>query len=72
MNPFIRATVVNGILRPDVPLTLANGTRVTLQLQTADNAGKSSENAFQAFLKYREKHPVELGEMKFNREELYD
>lgn len=67
------ATYIQGVLHPDVPLPLPDGSRVSLQVQSPiPNQPKSGANAFEELEQYLEKYPINSGGMKFNREDLYD
>lgn len=67
------ATYIQGVLHPDVPLPLPDGSRVSLQVQSPiPNPTGSRSNAFEELEQYLKKYPIDSGGMKFNREELYD
>jgi hypothetical protein len=64
--------VVDGALKPDVPLLLPNGSRVRVQVESVTPAPAAEKNPFDAFVAYSKQHPVYSNGEKFNREALYD
>ena len=73
MTTQTEATYIQGVLHPDVPLPLPDGSRVSLQVQSPI-PGKpgSGADAFEDLEEYLKKYPINSGGMKFNREDLYD
>ena len=73
MTTQIEATYVQGVLHPDAPLPLPDGSRVSLQVQSPiPEKPAQGADAFEDLEEYLKKHPINSGGMKFNREELYD
>lgn len=72
MNSPIQATYDQGVLRPDTPLTLPQGTRVQLIIQPLPDAAQNWEDRFAEFERFLKDHPISSGGLKFTRDELYD
>lgn len=72
MVTAIQATYEHGVLRPDDPLTLPEGSRVHLVIQPMADPKQAWEDRFAEFQKFLKEHPISSGGRKFTRDELYD
>lgn len=72
MTNLFHATVIDGVLKPDEPLPLPDGSRVRVTIEGMSPPDAKRDQRFNAFLKYCVEHPVYSNGQKFNREELYD
>lgn len=68
----ITATVVGGMLKPDTPLTLAEGERVEVTIAATRPASSSWDSEFERFLEFSQRHPIDSGGLKFTRDELHE
>jgi predicted DNA-binding antitoxin AbrB/MazE fold protein len=67
------ATVVNGMLKPDHPLSLAEQSRVRLTIEPIEEW--SQEKALATWERIRarlKEHPLHFGGVRYSREELYE
>jgi predicted DNA-binding antitoxin AbrB/MazE fold protein len=72
VSDVIHATVLDGVLKPDVPLLLPNGSRVRVQVESVTPTAAAEKDPFEVFVAYTKQHPVFSDGAKLNREELYD
>lgn len=72
MTSVIHATVLDGVLKPDVPLPLPNGSRVRVHVEPIAPAPVEAKSPYQEFVEYSKQHPVFSDGERFNREDLYD
>ena len=73
MTTQIMATVIDGILKPDQPLQLAEQTRVKLTVEPIDEwTPEKALRAMAAFKEWVKAHPLHLGGKRWTRDELYD
>ena len=68
----VDAVVEGGVFRPDQPIELPEGTRVTLVVQPSPPAEQSFAEKFACFEDLRARSPIHLAGEKFRRDELYD
>ncbi len=73
MATQVIATVVNGMLKPDQALPLAERSRVRVTIEPIDDwtpeKGRAAWEALQAFLK---EHPINSGGLRYTRDELHE
>ncbi len=65
-------TVVDGQLKLDRPLTLANDSRVVVTIEVQISSPETREQALEAWLSFLEEHPVDSRGVRFTREELHE
>lgn len=70
MTTQVDATFSNGVLKPDVPLPLAEHARVRLTIEAV--AERQSSNAWLTFIEWVRNNPLHLGGKTISRDELYD
>ncbi len=66
------AVWADGVLRPDVPLPLVEGTRVRVVVESNVEETEPWDERFQRFFKTMNDHPLHLGGVRFSRDELYE
>jgi hypothetical protein len=73
MTTRITATVVNGMLRPDESLALADQTRVSLSIERIEEWSREKAQAAWEAIKARLKaNPIHSGGMRYTRDELHE
>ncbi len=73
MTTHTEATYIQGVLHPDAPLPLPDGSRVSLQVESPIlKQASNCPDAFEDLEQYLKKNPINSGGIKFKREELYD
>jgi hypothetical protein len=68
----ITATVVGGMLKPDAPLSLAEGVQVQVTITAARPVISEWDREFERFLEFSREHPIDSGGLKFNRDQLHE
>jgi hypothetical protein len=71
MTTQVEATFINGMLKPDVPLPLAEQARVRLTVETLETPSAST-TAWEEFRTWIRENPLYLGGKRYTRDELYD
>ncbi len=66
------ATVVDGGLDLDVPLTLPDQSRVRVAVEPLDNWRARFKTGLQEWKAYCQLHPVHAGRRRFTRDELHE
>jgi predicted DNA-binding antitoxin AbrB/MazE fold protein len=76
MTTQVEATLINGVLKPDQPLSLPDQTRVRLTIESIDpiaewspEKAQAAWEAIQARLKER---PIHGGGVHYSRDELHE
>jgi len=73
MTTQMTATVVNGMLKPDQPLPLAEQARVRLTIEPLEEWSREKALAAWERIQARLKeHPLHFSGVRYSREELYE
>jgi hypothetical protein len=73
MTTQITATFVNGMLKPDEALPLADQTRVRLTIEPIEDWSPEKARAAWESLQARLKeHPIDSGGVRYTRDELHE
>lgn len=73
MTTQVEATLINGVLKPDQPLPLADQTRVRLTIEPIEAwSAEGSLAAWEAIQARLREHPIHGGGVKYTREELHE
>lgn len=73
MTTQVTATFVNGMLKPDQSLPLAEQARVLLTIEPLEAwSEEKAQAAWEELKRMIKEHPLHLGGEKLTRDELYD
>jgi len=73
MTTRMTATVVNGMLKPDETLPLADQTRVNVTIETIEERSPTAAlAAWEAFKSQIRERPLHFGGVRYTREELHE
>lgn len=73
MTTRVDATLTNGVLKPDRPLTLPDQTRVRLTIEPIEEwSPDKAREAWKALLARLQERPINSGGMRFTRDELHE
>jgi predicted DNA-binding antitoxin AbrB/MazE fold protein len=73
IKSHVVVTVMDGILKPDVPLNLPEGTRAVIDIHSEAEQDRSARlQAAEEFFAFADELDVDTGETKFRRDTLYD
>ena len=73
MATQVEATFVNGVLKPDKPLLLAEQTRVRLTIEPIEEWSPERARAAWESLQARlQLHPIRTSGVRFSRDELHE
>jgi predicted DNA-binding antitoxin AbrB/MazE fold protein len=73
MSTQITATFVNGMLKPDQSLPLAEQTRVKLTIEPIEEwSPERARAAWQAILARLKERPIHGGGLRFSRDQLHE
>ena len=73
MTTRVTATIVNGMLKPDQPLPLADQTRVKLTIEPIEQwSQEGAAAAWEALTSRLRERPIHGGRKCFTRDELHD
>lgn len=71
MTTQVEATFANGGLTPDVPMALAEQTRVRLTIEPVEEwSAEKAREASEHFLVLAKEHPINSGGVRYTRDEL--
>ena len=70
MNTQVSATLIDGILKPDTALPLADQTRVRLTIEPISDRPTTAAAAWQALMARLRERPIFAAGMHFTRDEL--
>jgi predicted DNA-binding antitoxin AbrB/MazE fold protein len=68
----VDAVYDNGVFRPEMPVQLPQGTRVTLTFDIQDSQRRLRQEAYQRFLKACQESNVDSGGLILSRDELHE
>jgi hypothetical protein len=73
MTTQVTATVVNGMLKPDEALPLAEQSRVRLTIEPIDDwSPEKARAAWESLLAFLKEHPIDSGGLRYTRDELHE
>jgi hypothetical protein len=73
MTTRMTATVVNGMLKPDERLPLADQTRVNVTIETIEERSPAARiEAWEALKAMIRERPLHLGGVRYTRDELHE
>lgn len=73
MTTQVNATVVNGMLKPDELLTLADETRVRLTIEPLEEwSPAKAPAAWEAIQEQLKEHPPHFGGQRYTRDEMHE
>jgi hypothetical protein len=73
MTTRTTATVVNGMLKPDERLPLADQTRVNVTIEPIEErSAKAAIAAWESIAARLQKRPLHFGGVRYTRDELHD
>ncbi|HEY3966182.1 MAG TPA: hypothetical protein VGM05_16605 [Planctomycetaceae bacterium] len=73
MTTRITATVVNGMLKPDESILLADQTRVNVTIEPIhEGSATAAAEAWDAIKSQLRKRPLHFGGKRYTRDELHD
>lgn len=68
----IPAVFDQGVFRPETPVALAEGTRVTLTVDVEDEELRKRQAAFAEFVRYCQESKIDSGGLKLTRDQLHE
>ena len=72
MSQVITATFVNGVLKPEEELRLANGTKVRLILESWNGVRTQDEEAYAELDRLCDEFPIDSHGRRMTRDELHE
>lgn len=72
MTTTIPAVFDHGVFRPETPVALPEGTRVTLQVDVEDQEQRKRREALAEFVQFCRESKVNSGGLKLTRDELHE
>ena len=70
MKTQFTATVVNGLLKPDRPLPLADNTRVQVTVESAEDWRVKMRHGLEGLRSLIRERPIRSGGLRYTRDEL--
>ena len=72
MTTTIPAIFDQGVFRPEAPVSLAEGTHVTLTVDIADEEQQKRRAALAEFVRHCQESKIDSGGLKLTRDELHE
>ncbi|MBP90290.1 MAG: hypothetical protein CMJ64_26895 [Planctomycetaceae bacterium] len=72
MQTQITATVVDGVIKPDQPLSLPNNTRVQVTVEPTEDWRVKMREGLEGMRRLIEEQPMRSGGLRYTRDELHE